>query len=820
MSVEGEGTISQPGGRDAGARESNEVPEQEKQAVAVWQGRVRRAEEMPWRKEWKDELETLRGYVYGTKHRDAQNVKLVRTNMVFASIAAMMPHLYARDPDFAIQPSPACPKERLPVMKAFCETANAVVHELLIDEARLKKRVKANLRATSTTSYGVLKLIYQSEWRGDPLQVRRIHDTQDNLARIEAMARELKKEDDPATISRLRDDIQANLKSLQASNEVQIYKGFAVDRLRSEDFLILDDDVTEFDEYEDAAALAQLTWMTVADFRTKFDREPHGATRFNAPHKPGNTSELQQGDDMFVCVVEIWDKKNGVVRTIAKGMAGWVRPSFAPKHAPQRFYPFHVLGFNIVEGRWRPISDVELLMGLQDEYNTTRTNYADAREDAVPRRVFRKGGNLTEEDIIALRNQKNRDWVGVEGNPAIPLSQDLVELKGNTIDPAAYDVTIIRNDMDLLLGMSDASRANLIKPKTATEAELMQEALMSRVSEKRDANEDLITDMGVAVLETALRCFTKAEIQQIAGEDAEWPEVDPNDPMAIDEIFRLVTVTIRAGSSGKPNQQKERDQWLALLPVIKETMAGVTELRMAGNFDMASAAVELLRETLRRFEERLDVDSLIPPLEMGEDGQPVMLGQMMQELQAKVQQLTEELQTAIAERDKAMQGEQSKLAAEQTKQQQMAMEDERKRSELEQKAELEREEMERRERLDLDERNRRDALEQDARERADRQFSQKLEHERGVKTETERIRLGTQEAEDRVVAAGEERSQLEERMTVLTEKLEVFADSVMKLAVEVEENTSADRIPEFGPDGMPSRVTLKKKPRKPKETEE
>jgi hypothetical protein len=129
---------------------------------------------------------------------------------------------------------------------------------------------------------------------------------------------------------------------------------------------------------------------------------------------------------MFICVVEIWDKKNGVVRTTAKGMNRWLREPYAPENAPQRWYPFYALGFNPTEGSWRPISDVELLKSLQDEYDRTRQNYADVREKAVPILIFRKGGGLTEEDIKALTDRKNKDTIGVEGNPSVPLAQDLM----------------------------------------------------------------------------------------------------------------------------------------------------------------------------------------------------------------------------------------------------------------------------------------------------------------------------------------------------------------------------------------------------------
>jgi hypothetical protein len=154
-----------------------------------------------------------------------------------------------------------------------------------------------------------------------------------------------------------------------------------------------------------------------------------------------------------------------------------------------------------------------------------------------------------------------------------------MELKGMTIDPAAYDVTLIRNDMDLMVGLSDASRSNLIKPKTATEAELMQEALQNRVAERRDTNEDLMSEMASAALEIMLQDLTKAEMQQIAGQDAEWPEA----PQTVEQVFRQVVVRVRAGSTGKPNQAKEREQWGQLLPQIAEAMKQVSELRASGN---------------------------------------------------------------------------------------------------------------------------------------------------------------------------------------------------------------------------------------------
>jgi hypothetical protein len=183
----------------------------------------------------------------------------------------------------------------------------------------------------------------------------------------------------------------------------------------------------------------------------------------------------------------------------------------------------------------------------------------------------------------------------------------------------------------------------------------------------------MITDMAAAALQIALRDLTLAEVQRMAGEEAVWPE------LSVEDIFSMVEVSVRAGSSGKPNADKEREQWTQLLPVIQQTLQTVMELRQAGQYDMADAAVELLRETLRRFQERVDVDSIIPPLEKGGDGKPIVAGQMMQQAQQQNQQLTEQLQQMQDElaqcQDslrKAQAAEQAKVIEAQAKQEQAA----------------------------------------------------------------------------------------------------------------------------------------------------
>jgi hypothetical protein len=257
-------TISQPGGagteRTQGrrsrrtARQANFEPsEDEKTVVGSWLKRVTRAEDEPKAKEWRESLDQLRRYERGAQTVDD---KKARTNMVYATIAAQMPELYAKNPTIAVSPTDAVPEAELGKVKRFADTAEKVVRKMLVEEGKLKKRAKANIRATSVTSFGVLKVLYQKEYRGDPIAVRRIEDTQDNLAKVEALVQQLKKTDDPTELAKKRDELRANLKGARLRQRGAHLQGLRhrPDEVRG--LRVLDDNVDEFDEYVDAARSA------------------------------------------------------------------------------------------------------------------------------------------------------------------------------------------------------------------------------------------------------------------------------------------------------------------------------------------------------------------------------------------------------------------------------------------------------------------------------------------------------------------------------------------------------------------------------------
>jgi hypothetical protein len=652
--------------------EEREVPQEEKDAVGKLLGEIDRAKTV--RKKFDEEtLPKLRGYVWGTKN--GTDAATTRTNLIFATIATLLPHVYAKNPEIAVAPTEAVGEGEYEAIKEFCKTAQVMLNNLFIEEGKLKRRQKSNARSAMTTSVGWIKMNFQESLAGDPLIVRRVNDMQDNLRRLEYLITCTKSETDTTKLNQQRSEINEQIQTLMQSPEMKVFKGFALDRVKTEDIFILDESIVEFDDYVSAKKIAHRVWMTDEEYYETFGHGvPRGATQYGQPAAGDLADEsgqkVQLGGDAskinYRAVFEVWNRTTNTICVVCEGCSGYAKAPYTLKPASERWYSFFALGFNIVEGRWRPLSDVELLMQLQDEYNTTRYLFAETRKEAIPTRIFRKAGNLTEQDIEALNKRKSRDWLGIEGSPTVPLDKDILQLEGVKIDPAAFDVTIIRNDMDMMVGLSDASRANLIQAKTATEAEIMRQALMNRVAERQDAIEDLTAEMAVAALEIMLQKFSQDEVRQIVGEGAVWPEMD------IESVFRKVRVSVRAGSTGKPNILKERESWAAVMPIMNDTITQVMELRTAGQFDLANAKIELLKETLNRYDEKIDVDRFIPKQETGEDGQPTaqqnaiaQAAQMQEKFQALQEELAknqQDLQQCQQDLAIAKQAEQAKVA--------------------------------------------------------------------------------------------------------------------------------------------------------------
>lgn len=574
-------------------------------------------------KEWRDAIKC--GDQWRKEHEGEVN-----PFFIFSTLSALLPNIYAKNPEIEIAPEKqAGASSNYKLLRAMAETAEALLGKEFVGST-LKDAMKSNVMSALTTGVGWVKLSLQEEYGKDPVLLGRLRDAQDNLAALESLRREVTDDpNDEAKKAELRAQIESIELSLSGQGEVVLQKGLVIDRIPSEDILILDPTLIDLSNYRRSKRIAQRVWMTKSDYNRTFGHEvPEGTSTYNNRAVLDETSaaanQYKQDDseqEALVQVWELWDADSQTVYTFAKGAKQWAREPYSPDWVGERWYPFFCLWFNEVDGSLDPISDVETQYELQEEYAALRTKIKQARDRQKTTMIGRKGGEMEASDYKKVEASDGVDIVFIGGNPNIPITQDIQQAPSPNLNLSLFDPAMIMRDSEMALRSGDAARGYINKAKTATEAEIMNMGLQSFTAERQDSLEDLIREMATFALEVMLLTYTHDEVKQVVGEHAVWQQ------MPIDKAFKYLNLTVRAGSMSKPNKFKDREQWMQLLPVLQQGVQQIAQFHAQGQTSMADAAKRLLEETLLRFDERIDLDALIPEV----DTQAMQMQQMQQQ---------------------------------------------------------------------------------------------------------------------------------------------------------------------------------------------
>jgi hypothetical protein len=185
-----------------------------------------------------------------------------------------------------------------------------------------------------------------------------------------------------------------------------------------------------------------------------------------------------------------------------------------------------------------------------------------------------------------------------------------------------YDTSAVRYDWEQVTGLQDAARSSVVKPKTATEASIMQQSLSGRVSEFRDQVEDWLQELSQYAAQVLLQELSTAQVERIMGphqtkvqnvngiqmevpEKAyDWPE------LTRDQVFEMIEMRIRAGTTGAPDKLEQQESWTKVLPLVEGLIGKIMQAQAQGQ-DVEPLR-NLMRETIKRFDERLDVEQFMP----------------------------------------------------------------------------------------------------------------------------------------------------------------------------------------------------------------
>lgn len=564
------------------------------------------------------------------KDPDSKEFYLLRANLIHGTITGILPQIYARNPEIN-----ATPNYNAPNLKLFTKTLEQVTNRHLT-KAKLKDRAKSTVRAALTCSFGAVKVMYQRDMQKDPHIEGRINDTQDNILEIERLLADIEDPEQRGSLEAKRKELNQLMASLNEQVEVVAAEGLVVDRVLT-DNLLIDPGVCEFWDYAESDWIAQIIPMKRSQAEAKYKMKLAKAKTYQestnqsrSDHRIATGSALP-AEDMQICILEIWDRTTQRVYTMAEGCDYWLRDPYSPPKMGERWYPFFLLPFQIVDGQFIAPSLVDLTERLQEEHNTARDRKNKHRDLCMPGWIA--GADVSEKTIKRYTDSELGEItiIDTEGRP---LNQVIQERKHPTIDPQVYDTSEVRYDWEQVTGLQDAARSTVVTAKTATEASILQQSLSGRVSEFRDQVEDWLQEISQYAAQILLQELTPQQVERIMGPDdvqvIQTPEGDIQVPLkqydwpqlSREEVFDMIELEIRAGSTGQPDRLEDQENWTKLLPVLQQLITQIMQLKAQG---IDTAPLEaLMKETIMRFDDKLDMEAFLPkaptptpPLGMG-----------------------------------------------------------------------------------------------------------------------------------------------------------------------------------------------------------
>ena len=557
----------------------------------------------------------------------------LRANLIHGTISAVLPNVYARNPEISTAPTHSGAD-----IKLFCKTLEKVTNRAL-EHAQLKNRAKSTVRAALTCSFGILKVMYQRDPSKDAYIQGRINDAQENLLAIEDLARDLQEDDQRHHHDAKRAELEELIKSLQEQTEVQSAEGLVIDRVLTENLLI-DPSICEFWDYTDADWICQIIPMkrgqaealykknlAIAKIYQPGQGEPSHRKAKRLASMQMNAGSGPVTDDQQIAVLEIWDRATQRVYTMVEGATEWLREPYSPPRAGERWYPFFLLPYQVVDGQFIGPSLVDLTERLQDEHNEARDRFNQHRDLCIPGWVASADIN---EKTIKKHSDSRFGEITIVDTEGKPLNQVIVPRGHPKIDPVVYDTSAVRYDWEQVTGLQDAARSTVVRPKTATEANILQRALSGRVFEFKDQIEDWLQEIAQYSAQVLLQELTKEQVERYMGPPStktamingelvmtmektyDWPELTK------DRIFDMVDLHIRAGTTGAPDGIEDKESWLKVLPMITNLSIQMQNLQARG-MDYEHIR-NLLHETLLRYDDRIDSNLFIPNVEKQAEG--------------------------------------------------------------------------------------------------------------------------------------------------------------------------------------------------------
>lgn len=313
--------------------------------------------------------------------------------------------------------------------------------------------------------------------------------------------------------------------------------------------IILDPETRDLKTLEGCGWLAHQFDRTCDQIRDIYDVD---IEKIHGEDYTAAAKALDDGKKRTYRIYEVQNKYTQQVFVIAEGVDRYLKPPAEPTVWMERFFNVWPLVFNEIEHdeELYPPSDVWNVRHMQFEYNRSRNALREHRIAARPWWLVAKGRfEMTEKDRIKSHAAHEMVEVNPSSDPRAPISTAIERGPTAPIDPNLYEVEGIKSDMLNSVGTQEANLGTT-SGATATESSIAESSRLSTESSNIDDLDDFLTEVARGSGQILFQTMTKERVVEIIGPGAVWPEL----PLTRKQLADEITLTVKAGSSGRPNQ--------------------------------------------------------------------------------------------------------------------------------------------------------------------------------------------------------------------------------------------------------------------------
>jgi len=276
-------------------------------------------------------------------------------------------------------------------------------------------------------------------------------------------------------------------------------------------------------------------------------------------------------DDPLVCWWYVYDKRSGMVYTIADGYKGFLAPPRAPDVKCDQFFPYYPFTTNDceAEGNIFPPSDVRVLRSMQEEYNRKREAIRQHRIANRPLYVM-SAESADNEDLKAISSDYPDHAIiklaGLkEGVKAADVFQAVLK---HPVDPSLYETESDYSDMQRTSG----STSPVIGETTGATATENSIAEGSRTVSSESNVDDLDSVLAAVARDCGILMLREVSFetaQVLVGRGAAWPQLSGGDMSK--ELFLKVdgSSSKRANAAQQVAAMERMAPYLVQLPGLK-----------------------------------------------------------------------------------------------------------------------------------------------------------------------------------------------------------------------------------------------------------